>query len=143
MLDKYYSLNELAENLCDDKGLFRGDVVAEFNKIHHLRERISFYFADFDIIKYKNNISGVLMQESLADDFARVFKHPLDNKKEKLNFRPNDEVLSDLARRNLTRLLEDDFVVIEQLWRIGAISDQRYENAMSERLISQLSLSIP
>jgi len=135
VLAKYQSLNDLAENLCDENGLLRDKVVAEFNRIHHLRERISFYFANFDIAKYKRNIAGVLMQESLADDFARVFKVPLGNKKEKSNFRPDDEPLSDQARRNLTRLLKDDYTVIEQLWQIGVINDQRYQNAMAERLI--------
>ena len=135
VLAKYQSVNDLAENLCDENGLLRDKAVAEFNRIHHLRERISLYIAHFDIVKDKRSITGVLMQGSLADDIARVFKVPLGNKKEKANFRPDDEPLSDQARRNLTRLLKDDFTVIEQLWQIGVINGQRYQNAMAERLI--------
>ena len=99
VLKKYHSLNNIAENLYDDKGNKNSLVISEINKIHHLRENIYYYLGNFMKSCPPENIICVLTQENLEEDMLKYFNIK-NASKEKYNPKNNNEInLSNKAKR--------------------------------------------
>ena len=128
----YGSLNGLAEALFVN-GEENKAAVADFQKIHHLRESISFYFSKVPVRHIAPHITGVLFQESLSSDYHRLFGKEFPQYREKKNAKPGDNQLSPLARQNLTRMLAEDFEVIETLFELGLIDEPTVQRARQEQ----------
>jgi hypothetical protein len=134
VLTKYATLNAIAEELYNEQGLLNSDVATEFEKIHHLRERISFYLEDFLAQCPPNYIKGVFMQETLNQDIENHLEIPSEQvAHEKCNKRQQAEVLSKRAKINLARYLEGDYKCLSTLCHLGHIKkntmEKIYKNA--------------
>ena len=126
VLLKYGCLNDLAEALYDLDGSVRQEVHLEFEKIHHLHERISFYLDDLVDQLRPSQIYGVIKQFSLGADCERLLgsvnvKHTHNNRSSE----PADSplyVFSDRGRQNLRRFLAKDYACLMQLHCLGVLS---------------------
>lgn len=137
VLSKYKTLNRLAESLYDENGIANPEVMKEFDCIHHLKEDIGFYLKEFLQKCPPDKIKGVLMQESLNDDMQRFFA--VKNEQigfDKRNPAKSKKTLSERARKNLVRYLEDDYNCLFKLHNLGLITDEAmlniYQNAFAD-----------
>lgn len=129
ILKKYETLNNISEKLYDTSGNLHLEAASEFEKIHHLHERISFYLKDFLVKCPHTRIKGVLMQETLNHDIEKHFGVN-SNKigQEKRNKRDTGNDLSSLGKQNLVRYLHDDYNCLFHLYSLGHIqSDIMFE----------------
>jgi len=122
ILTKYKTLNGLAEELYDASGSLNALAAKNFESIHHLYERISFYLEDFLQNCPVERIKGVFMQETLNDDIEKylgVPKNNVQNIHENVVSMGHD--LSPLGRKNLTRYIEKDYCCLFTLYNLGHI----------------------
>lgn len=124
VLDKYKSLSKLAEGLYDSEGKLNSDVAAEFEKVHHLRERIGYYLSDFLRQCPPTSIIAVLMTESLSEDISSLLNVP-ETEVKILKKNPSDitKELSPMARSHLVKYIESDYVSLFKLNGSGLIED--------------------
>jgi hypothetical protein len=124
VLKKYENLNNLCEKLYNDNEEPNKESIIEFETIHHLKERISFYLSDFLKVCQKDQIKGVLMQETLAKDLETIFSIPSSViGSEKRNNVPSKSFLSPKAYQNLVRFLEADYHCLVTLYDYGLIQN--------------------
>lgn len=126
VLVKYGSLNLLAEALYFQDGSECKEAHLEFEKIHHLHERTSFYLEDIVDRLRPSQIYGVIKQYSLSDDCGRllgseVVEHLHDNSS-KASKDSSRHVLSELARANLRRFLANDYACLMHLQCLGGLT---------------------
>jgi hypothetical protein len=123
ILNKYTNLNSLAESLYDSNGDRNSVASADFEAIHHLRERIAFYLKEFLTLCPQRQINGVLMKESLAEDIKRHFGVSSENVgiEKKFDAGPDNNYLSPRGRNNLVRYIEDDYYCLFKLYNYGLI----------------------
>ena len=124
VLTKYQNLNALAEALYFNDGEPNRLAHKEANMIHHVFEGISYYLTDLLEKCRKDQIVGLLMQESLNQDIERVFGY-----RNELNVHNNSngklDPLTATAKRNLKEFLAKDYValrILESLAKEGAAS---------------------
>lgn len=130
ILNKYKTLNNMAEKLFDEQTNFLNlEVSSEFEVIHHIKERISFYLLEFlDLVK-TNQIFGIIKQETLAKDCKKLLGiqtilHCHNNQSKVL---PPFLYLSEKAVKNLKRHFSDDFACIRKLFKLGIIDKEDYK----------------
>lgn len=121
VLRKYVYLNNLAESLYHADGTLNLQVHREFNKIHHLKQRISYYLCDLLDSIDTSQVLGVIMTESIADDMLDLFNVPVPALKRKRNIRIDDMQLTQLGRQNLVKYLWDDYACLLELYNAGMI----------------------
>ena len=128
ILRQYKSLGSMARLLYRPDGRLNQAVARDFRSVHHLRESISFYCAPLLGVLTPNNILGVVCQETLADDCARILAVDPADLRERSNAskRQIDQDLDLEAVNNLKRFLVEDYQSITALWSFGAISDQQF-----------------
>ncbi|MEP3351535.1 MAG: hypothetical protein ABJN96_16485 [Marinomonas sp.] len=114
-LIKYKSFNELAEALYDDRGVLDKEASKDFENIHHLRERISFYLEDFLKICNPNDIKDIFVQESLNEDIERILGVSFDDKERKNNNNSYEKKITDKAEINLKKYIIKDYECLEYL----------------------------
>lgn len=142
ILRKYNSLGSLARNLYRGEDLRLDQAVArDFRSIHHLRESISFYCRPLLDVLTTGNVLGVICQESLVADCARILSVNVEEVRERSNTskRLIEQDIDAHAVRNLKRFLVDDYQCIAALWSLGALSDQQFWRVMTssvERLLT-------
>ena len=125
VLSKYGCLNSLAESLYDSEGSPRHDVHREFELIHHLHERISFYLDDLVCQMRPSQVYGVIKQYSLGDDCQRLLgseqvERTHDNSSSAAKG-SSQYVLSDRGRENLKRFLAKDYACLMELHCLGVL----------------------
>lgn len=127
ILQKYKTLNALAEALYTSDGSLDPDVAKEFRTIHHLREDISFYLSDLLKMISPKQIYAVLTTEALDKDIKDYLE--IDNVKKTHDHRsktPAEQLeLSDKARANLRMFLHEDYTISEALLDMAGIDDER------------------
>jgi hypothetical protein len=134
ILRKYNSLGSLARNLYRGEDLRLDQAVArDFRSIHHLRESISFYCRPLLDVLTTGNVLGVICQESLVADCARILSVNVEEVRERSNTskRLIEQDIDAHAVRNLKRFLVDDYQCIAALWSLGALSDQQFWRVMT------------
>lgn len=129
ILNKYKTLNNMAEKLFDEcTNSVDLKVSQEFEVIHHIRERISFYLLDFLDVVNINQIYGVLKQESLEQDCKKLLgveiRHLKNHKSKTL---PTYLNLSEKALKNLKRHFSDEFTCVKKLFELGIIDEEDYK----------------
>lgn len=118
-LRKYGTINNLAESLyC--RGMLVSQAAEDFEKIHHLRERISFYLCDLIQQLRPDQVQFVFAQETLNQDIAALLKtqntHEIHRHGDRTeNYR---KTLSEEGYRNLKCYLRTDYEAIEAVLRI-------------------------
>ena len=127
VLSKYGSMDNMGSSLYRDDGTRLDQFVArDYNLIHHLRESISFYLMPLQDILVKQNVLGVICQESLFEDCEKILGVSPDN----LFIRKNEKKdsmtsLSEACIANLRKFLHLDYACIVDLWAKGIICDQK------------------
>ena len=132
ILRQYKSLGSMARLLYRPDGRLNQAVARDFRSVHHLRESISFYCSPLLGVLTPSNILGVVCQETLADDCARILAVDPAGLQERSNASKQQADLDlDLeAVNNLKRFLVDDYQSIAALWSFGALSDQQFWRVM-------------
>lgn len=119
ILKKYKTLNSLAEQLYV-RGYLQHEVAADFEKIRHLHERISFYLRNFLAHVKPEQIQFVLAQETLDRDIEYILGV---NNRHKIHcpgaiVEIDKTFLSDEGYFNLKRYMADDYIALKQLLSI-------------------------
>ena len=129
ILNKYKTLNNMAEKLFDEcTNSVDLNVSQEFEVIHHIRERISFYLLDFLDVVNINQIYGVLKQESLEQDCKKLLGVEIPHlKNHKSKTLPTYLNLSEKALNNLKRHFSDEFTCVKKLFELGIIDEEDYK----------------
>lgn len=122
----YKSLNALAEALYFEDGTENALAQGNFRSIHHLGESIAFYLDPLLREIDKNQIQGVISQESLSENAHDLLGVPIERRVHV--HRPNTPQhmlkLSVQARKNLLRYLHRDFACMTILDSWGLLSAQ-------------------
>ena len=132
ILRHYKSLGSMARLLYRSDGRLDQAVARDFRAVHHLRESIAFYCLPLLGVLTPNNILGVVCQETLADDCARILAVDPAALQERSNAskRRIDRDLDSEAVNNLKRFLVEDYQSLAALWGLGALSDQQFWRVM-------------
>ena len=107
----YPSLECLAEALYNPETGFLNQLAArDFESIHHLRERISFYLNPLFPTLCRKNTLGIIVQERMNQDVKQILDVDLtlDFKKNKDKL-DSSQSMSPVAILNLRRYLAEDF----------------------------------
>ncbi len=136
ILSKYKTLNALAEKLYDDTGKLDKEIASDFERIHHLHERISFYLEDFLKEVNERRIKGVFMQETLNDDIQEILGvAPEEINTSKQHKTNSGLTLTTAGKRNLVRYIQSDYQCILKLYQYGHIKEETmlkiFSNAFS------------
>jgi len=136
VLRKYLSLGVMARSLYRSDGRLDQAVARDFRAIHHLRESISFYCQPLLGVLTPGNILGVVCQESLAADCARVLGVDVSKVRERSNAskRQIEQDLDAAAKDNLRRFLVEDYQCVAALWSLGALSKQQFWCVMTSSI---------
>ena len=128
VLRKYLSLGVMARSLYRSDGRLDQAVARDFCAVHHLRESISFYCNPLLGLLTPGNIFGVVCQETLASDCARLLGVDVSMVRERSNAskRRIEQDLDATAVSNLKRFLVEDYQCVAALWSLGALSDQQF-----------------
>ncbi len=132
VLRKYQSLGSIARSLYCSDGRLNQAVARDFHSVHHLRESISFYFRPLFGVLTPMNVLGVVCQEDLASDCARLLSVDVSGIRERSNAskRRIEEDIDSSALNNLKRFLVEDYQCLTALWSLGVLSDQRFSRVM-------------
>ena len=133
VLRKYVSLGAMARALYLPDGCLNQLIARDFGSVHHLRESISFYCQPLLGVLTPCNILGVVCQETLAADCARLLGVDIAGVRERSNAskRRIDQDLDAAAVNNLKRFLVEDYQCLAALWSFGALSDQQFWRVMT------------
>lgn len=116
ILEKYGTLNRMAEALYDADGKPDLQVQDEIRQIHHIHEDIAFYLYPLLGKCRPEQIVAVLMQETLDADIERVFGYRNDEQVHINSGTKQDGELSPLAVKNLKRFFIADFEALLKLY---------------------------
>ena len=133
ILRQYKSLGSMARLLYRSDGHLNHVVARDFRSIHHLRESISFYCSPLLGVLTPHNILGVVCQEMLTADCARILAVDAVGLQERSN-ESKQQINQDLdseAVNNLKRFLVDDYQCITALWSLGALNGKQFRRVMS------------
>lgn len=118
-LEKYKTLNNLAEALYVDNNLCN-QAAGNFEKIHHLHERIGYYLTDLLVSVNPNQIRFVLSQETLDSDIYDILcvknSHTVHKHSDRVD--EDRKLLTTKAYANLKYYLKEDYQALEQLLSI-------------------------
>lgn len=134
VLEKYGTLNNIAEQLYHDDGSENKEVHKELNRIGHIRTDIAFYLRDLLSRCQPCQIEAVLMQESLNDDIRRVFGYHNTHEVNRNTFVKQSESLTARARSNLAKFLAEDYEALTKLYCWGKIDPETFARAVYPEL---------
>ena len=129
VLQRYESLSDLGEHLYrEHDGSLSQNVARDFELIHHLREKISFYLAPLQHLINQSNLFGVIIQERFADDCRSLLGVEIHESGRKNHSKVETySAMSDRSKANLKRYLTRDYEAITRLWCQGLINDSGYQ----------------
>lgn len=133
VLRKYVSLGSMARALFLPDSRLNQVVARDFDSVHHLRESISFYCQPLLGVLNPGNILGVICQETLAADCARLLGVDVSGVRERSNAskRRINLDLDVAAVNNLKRFLVEDYQCLAALWSLGALTDKQFWRVMT------------
>lgn len=125
-LSKYGTLNALAEALYRDNTL-NIKAANEFNSIHHLKQNINFYLSELLKNICADQIYAVLTAEYLDEDIQKhlsvqAVKRVHENSS---SIDTKNLYLSKVARENLRKFLNDDYLAIKKSLTLVSIPENR------------------
>ncbi len=125
LLEQFKNANDLAEALYNDQGIPAIDFQQKEFYIHHLKEDIYYYLGQFLSVCNPDQIKAVIATETLKEDLNDYFNINATIH-EKDNGRSDDEYLSERAYQNLRKYFVKDYNTINQLYKMGLISENKY-----------------
>jgi hypothetical protein len=116
-LQLYDSADDLARNIYDfyERGLF----------INHVSKDIYFHIGEFLRECDRENIIAVVATETLRDDMKQFFG--IDVRRHERKNKEYSTFLSEEGCRNLKHYLQNDYWCIDQLYRMGLITEEKYK----------------
>ena len=130
VLSKYKEINNLAEALYHENGELDISAHQEMQKIHHIYEGISYYLTDLLAQCKPEQIIAVLMQENLDEDIFRVFGYKNKFRAHANPARRDEQKLSEIGEKNLTRYLQKDYEALLKLYCWGKIDRKVFLRAI-------------
>ncbi len=129
ILRHYGSLDALARALYRPDGRKNALAQGHFLSIHHLSENIAFYLQDLLAGISPDQILGVLLQETLETDLARLFGIKTSDRinDNSQGAQPEERRLSPRGAANLRRFLQPEYDCIKQLDRWGKLPPGYYQ----------------
>ena len=124
ILNQYKNVDNLSNDLEINPDIFNGSP-SSGNYIHHLREDIYFYLKSFIKKCPKKQILGVICTETLKDDMKNIFD--IDIIKYKKNNSKYNKIITDKSYEILKTYLKNDYIIIDQMYNCGWISDKQYK----------------
>lgn len=126
ILQKYGTLNHLAECLYDDDGRLLLDTVKDWLAIHHLKEDISFYLSPLLERLRREQLFAVMAQETLNRDIEQFLGVSDVSSEHRYGEKTDAErlVLSDRAKANLRLFLKADYDCVQKLADIAGLTPQ-------------------
>ena len=113
VLNKYKNINNIAQNLDDDK------VKEDFLNVHHVRYNISFYLKEFLKNIDPKNIEFVFKQETLNEDLAKFFNNRLKIRTNNFSIQnktiSKSTPLTQKSLENLRKFCKEEFKCINKL----------------------------
>lgn len=133
ILRQYKSLGSMARAMYLPDGRLNQVVARDFRSVHHLRESISFYCCPLLNVLTPHNVLGVVCQETLAADCARILCVDASGVRERSNVSKMfvGEDLDIKAVNNLKRFLVEDYQCLAALWSLGALTDKQFWRVMT------------
>ena len=131
-LEKYETVNNLAENIYTPEGKLYLDFRKPENYIHHITEDINFYIGKFLRECASENIIAVLTTETLKKDLKNNFDIDLESHLKKNTQKTQ---LSNSAIKNLVSYLKNDFECIDKLNDMKLLSAEQFQ-ALSRKNFS-------
>lgn len=126
LLNKYKTVNNLAENIYRLNGSLKIDLSSKHNYIHHIYEDINFYIGNFLNNCTIDNIYGVITTEKIEDDLKRLFNIKKEEIPHNLKNNYYDTKLSVLGYNNLKKYLDKDYKCIEKMYKMNIITEEQY-----------------
>ena len=127
LLEKFKTVNTLAEKLYKKDGTLRFNLSDPKFYIHHICEDIDFYIGDFLKVCKPENIYGVILTETINDDLNRLFNADVKKIPHKLKNVEYNTTLSELGYSNLKKYLEKDYACIEKMYEMNLITKSQYD----------------
>ena len=124
ILNQYKNVDNLCNDLEINPDIFNGSP-SSGNYIHHLREDIYFYLKSFIKKCPKKQILGVICTETLKDDMKNIFD--IDIIKHENNNSKYNKIITDKSYEILKTYLKNDYIIIDQMYKCGWISDKQYK----------------
>jgi hypothetical protein len=131
----YKTLNTLAEALFFENNTPNALVQGNLRSIHHLGESIAYYLDPLLKKISAEQIGGVVMQETLADDLFNIFGVTATQRAKSHQHKTpgNMMQLSDRAQTNLRRVLLRDYECLDVLRGWGKMNPAAYPHLDAER----------
>jgi len=126
ILNKYKTVNKLAEDIYRLNGTLKIDLSSKDNYIHHIYEDINFYIGDFLDKCNIENIYGVITTETIEADLKRLFNIEKEDIPHNLKNKKYDTTLSVLGYNNLKKYLDKDYKCIEKMYKMNIITEEQY-----------------
>ena len=124
ILNKYKNVDNLCNDLEKNSDIFNGSP-SSGKYIHHLREDIHFYLKNFIKECPQKQILGVILTETLKDDMKYMFD--IDVIKHEKNNNKYNKTITDKSYEILKTFLKNDYIIIDQMYKLGWISDKQHE----------------
>tara|TARA_B110000261_G_scaffold60978_1_gene71749 strand:- start:4240 stop:4845 length:606 start_codon:yes stop_codon:yes gene_type:complete len=120
--EKFLNKYKNVDNLCNAIEI-NSDIMNE--STHHIVMDIYFYLKTFIKKCPKKQILGVICTETLKDDMKNIFdidviKHAKNNSK-------YNKIITDKSYEILKTYLKNDYIIIDQMYKCGWISDKQYK----------------
>lgn len=126
LLERYPTLNILAENLYKPDGTLNIDFSNKSYYIHHITEDIHYYLGNILDQGTKESIKAVLVTETLNKDLKQKFNIEVTEHRKK-NSENSDKYLTELGYFNLKKYLQNDYDCINKIYMMNLISEEQYE----------------
>ena len=122
ILTKYKNVDNLCKDLKFNNKIFNGSPET-CNYIHHLKEDIYYYLKNFINECPKNKIVGVICKETIKKNMKDIFNIDVI-KHEKKN--DSNTTITNESYKILKEYLKNDYIIIDQMYEYGWISDEQY-----------------
>jgi hypothetical protein len=123
ILNKYVTVDKLAQDLKNNQNIFNGDMKSH-NYIHHLAEDIDFHLKNFINECPKDKIKGVICTETICKDMRTIFNVTvIKNKKNNKSF---DKQITSETRDILKLYLKKDYEIIDKMYAQKWITIDQY-----------------
>jgi hypothetical protein len=127
ILNKYKTINKLAEDLYNSDGSINISISKPHFYIHHLYEDINFYIGNFLNECSPENIYGVIVTETINEDLNRLFNVDINDIPHYLKNKKYDTSLSELGYNNLKKYLHKDYECINKMYNMDIITKKQYD----------------
>tara|TARA_Y100000591_G_scaffold211252_1_gene183165 strand:+ start:1312 stop:1980 length:669 start_codon:yes stop_codon:yes gene_type:complete len=129
LFKKYKTLDELCDAMRNDKIFIPQNIIKgkkEKKYIHHFNQNLHFYLENIIDNCPKEQILGVICQETLKDDLKNILNIEVDRRAKHNNKRNYKKDISEENYKFLKEYLKKDYIIIDKMYKKGWISTEQY-----------------